>query len=112
MYFHYFVNISPWKIERPFIFHEAEHLMLCLVNVVQIQSYSVGDNENSRRLPNALDGTLCTKHLNGLNGTKRFENQMECFGEGTKRFENETKRFGNGTKRFENGTLLRCSSTV
>ena len=49
--------------------------------------------------------------LNGLYGTKRFENETERFGDGTKRFENETKRFGNGTKRFENGTLLRCSST-
>ena len=50
--------------------------------------------------------------LNGLYGTKRFENETERFVDGTKRFENETKRFGNGTKRFENGTLLRCSSAL
>ena len=30
--------------------------------------------------------------LNGLYGTKRFENETERFGDGTKRFENETKR--------------------
>ena len=41
----------------------------------------------------------------------------ECFAQndlngmyGTKCFENETKSFGNGTKRFKNGTLLRCSA--
>ena len=50
--------------------------------------------------------------LNALYGTKRFENETECFGDGTKRFENETKRFGNGTKRFENGMLFRCSSAL
>ena len=50
--------------------------------------------------------------LNALDGTKRFENEMERFGDGTKLFVNETKRFGNGTKRFENATLLRCSSAV
>ena len=53
---------------------------------------------------------LWTEHferndLNALYGTKRFENETECFGDGTKRFEKETKR-------FENGTLLMCSSAV
>ena len=65
----------------------------------------VNDNENSRRLPNALDGTICTKRFERFVRTKRFENETERFGDGTKRFENETKRFENGTKRFENGTL-------
>ena len=51
-------------------------------------------------------------NLNGLYGTKCFENKTERFGDGTKHFEKETKRFHNRTKRFENGTLLRCSSAL
>ena len=39
---------------------------------------------------------LARNDLNGLYGTKRFEN--------------ETKSFRNGTERFENETVLRCSS--
>ena len=45
--------------------------------------------------------------LNGLYGTKLFENETERFGDETKRFENETKPFGNGMKHFENGTHQR-----
>ena len=48
---------------------------------------------------------LARNDLNGLYGTKCFENETERFGDGT-------KRFGNRTKCFENGTLLRCSSAL
>ena len=67
------------------------------------------DNENSRTL---WTECFARNDLNGLYGTKHFENKTERFGDGTKRFENETKRFGNGTKSFENGTLLWCSSAL
>ena len=50
--------------------------------------------------------------LNGLYGTKRFENETEHFGDGTKPFDNETKCFEIETKRFENRTLLKCSSAL
>ena len=82
-----------------------------LLTLLSIRHFD-NDNGNSRRLPKALEGTLCTNDLNGLYGMKRFENKTECFWDGTKHFENETKRFGNGTRRFENGTLLRCSSAL
>ena len=49
------------------------------------------DNVNFRRLPNALDGTLCTKRFNqnSLYGTKGFKNETERFRDGTKCFENK-----------------------
>ena len=93
------VQVHAWWTVFTF-YHEAEHPMSCLDNVVKIQSYPVGqssftekvliyeikknysrnkwvhelstslsirhfdnDNENSRILPNALDGTLFTKRF-------------------------------------------------
>ena len=56
------------------------------------------DNENSRRLPNALDGTLFTKR------SERFVRNETLW--------EQTERFHNGTKCFENRTLLRCSSAL
>ena len=57
--------------------------------------------------------------LNGLYGTKCFENKTNTFGTERnllrmKRNVLRTKRkcFGNGTKRFENRTLFKCSSAL
>ena len=52
-------------------------------------SHFENDKENSWK-------RLARNDLNGLYGTKRFENEM--------------KSFRNGTERFENETVLRCSS--
>ena len=73
------------------------------------------DSENSRRLPKALHGTLCTKRFATTIWTvctERNVSRMQRNALGTERNFLRTKRFGMGTKCFENGTLLRCSSAL
>ena len=130
------VQVHAWWTVFTF-YHEAEHPMSCLDNVVKIQSYPVGQSSFTekvliyeiKKIILEINGcmsfrlhcqfailimtmktpeyfrTLWTERfsrndLNGLYGTKRFENETERFGDGPKRFENDTNRFGNGTKRF------------
>ena len=96
--------------------------MHCLVNVVQIQRYPVGQSCFTEKV------MTCERIILQINGmsirlhcqfailimtmktpedfrtlwTERFaRNDLNALDE-TKRLENETERFGDGTKRFEN----------